>query len=86
MVLNVFFLICFQVYSRLHVILGDSGPLTGDITWHRFSIYFECDAAPPHVTPLCSGGSRPQLGRNLLGYYPDFYMVSAGSMNSTVIT
>lgn len=71
-----YFLSCPQVHSRLHLILGDPGPHPGDITRHHFPFYAQCDIAAPHVGPMCSGGSWPQLGGNLLGGHPRLHLVS----------
>lgn len=72
--------LCPQVHPRLHLLLGDPGPHPGDITRHLFPFHPQCDAAPPHVASLCSGGSWPQLGGNFLGGHPHLHMVSTFSV------
>lgn len=69
-----------QVYPRLHLILGHSGPHPCDITWHFFPFYPQRDASPSHVAPLCPGGSWPQLGGNFLGGHPHLHMVSNSNL------
>lgn len=69
-----------QVYPRLYLILGHSGPHPCDITWHFFPFYPQRDASPSHVAPLCPGGSWPQLGGNFLGGHPHLHMVSNSNL------
>ena len=68
--------LCPQLHPRLHLILGDPGPHSGDITRHLFPFHPQCDAAPPHVASVRSGGPWPQLGGNFLDGHPGLHMVS----------
>lgn len=68
-------LVDFQVYSRLHLLLGHSGPYPCDLPRHHLSFHPQCDAPPPHAAALCPGGAWPQLGGNLLGGHPHIHVV-----------
>lgn len=68
-----------QVHPRLHLVMGDPGPHPGHITWHVLPLHPQRDAASPHAASVRAGGSRTQLGGDLLGGHPHLHMVSSAT-------
>lgn len=68
-----------QLHARLHLFMGDPGPHAGHVTRHVFPLHPQRDAASPHAASVRAGGSRTQLGGDLLGGHPDLHMVSSAT-------
>lgn len=68
-----------QVHPRLHLVMGDPGPHPGHVTRHVLPFHPQCDAASPHAASVRTGGSRTQLGGDLLGGHPHLHMVSGAT-------
>lgn len=65
-----------QIYSRLHFLMGDQRPDSGNRTWLLLPLHTQCDSASPHAAPVCTGGTGSKLGGILLGHHTDLYLVS----------
>lgn len=72
--------LCWQVHPRLHLFMGDPGPDSGHVTWHLLPLHPQRDAASPHAASVRTGGSRTQLGGDLLGGHPHLHMVSRNTL------